>query len=237
MKRSKLSIALAATIATLSLGALTLAQQTDDQKISKAQTDPAQLRLRYMFNQYKDSAGITTSAPGLNTDLSVPLGPRWRIEANYYGGDGNKGPRAANLHSIQLGGAYRLDDPNISGDGFFEHIYVTGAWQVFESVVTDNNGRVLEDRDEGLGLGISRMAAPDRPVSYYYRLTLFPTVVAGTTNTIGQKAFLAEAGLQVRVVEHVNIDLGYRFHSHKHAFKPERQSFESGPTLGFSARF
>ena len=51
-------------------------EQPDSEQL---QADPSQVRIRYVFNRFKDSSGASYTAPGVITDVSVPLNHRFRI--------------------------------------------------------------------------------------------------------------------------------------------------------------
>ena len=63
-------------ITALLVGPVLGQEQPDSEQL---QADPSQVRIRYVFNRFKDSSGASYTAPGVITDVSVPLNHRFRI--------------------------------------------------------------------------------------------------------------------------------------------------------------
>lgn len=194
---------------------------------------PASLSVRWFWRQYQDGSKRTHSLPGPNLQLSIPIASRVRLETAF-----DTGSNAGNsISNVDLGVAYRLGDLDPTSQDPLNNLHVAMTWSMFNSSVA-TAGAPLELRDEGLGLGVIRLASPQQEFSYYYRLMIHPSLGAHSRNLLGAQALLAEGGMSWRLDESWLVELGYRYRSHKHnGAEDARLSKECGPTLGFRVNF
>lgn len=194
---------------------------------------PASLSVRWLWRQYQDGAKRTQALPGPQLQLSVPIASRLRLEAALDAGRG----AGSSLSNVDLGVAYRLGDLDPTSQDPLNNLHLAMTWSMFNSSMTAP-GTPLELRDEGLGLGVTRLASPQEEFSYYYRLMVHPSLGAHSRNLLGAQAVLAEAGMSWRLDDRLLVELGYRYRSHKHNGADDtRLSKEFGPALGFRVNF
>ena len=136
-------------IALASLAHPALAQTAED--------TPASLSLRWMLRGYQDGEGRNHSMPGPGLQLSVPIARRLRFEGSFDSALG--GPNS--LSNLDLGLAYRLGELDPSSQDPLNNLHVAMTWAAFNSSI-DRDGSPLRLRDEGLGVGLTRLAVQIR---------------------------------------------------------------------------
>lgn len=195
---------------------------------------PAILQIRYLLRNYRDPQGQATAVPSHAYTLSVPVAHRLRVEAMFDTGNSAQ----VSLSNLDLGLAYRLGNLDEDSQDPFNNLHVALTWSTFQSTTRPGTPMQRDSRDEGLGIGVARLASPTQEVSYYYRLMLHPSLGSQSTNLLGGQAMLLEGGVSVRLNSTFFLDLGYRHRTHKHGGADDVQlSTESGPTLGLKLQF
>lgn len=215
------------------LGApLAWAQETPPQ-------EPVEVDLRYHLTRVRNSRGFQGDAPGPALQVSVPLNPRLRVEMEYLWGRGSGRELRELSHSdLDVGLAWRLDDPLKEGDGPLQRIHALGQWSISENRMTLSDGEVISERDEGAGVGFARRAHPDRAISHSWRLVVHPTFMNQNGNNIaGQRALLARASARFRLGPDASAELGYSYRTHKLTVEVNSSGTEQGPFFGASFRF
>ena len=201
--------------------------------------EPTEVRLRYHLTRVRSSRGFDACAPGPSLQVSAPLSPRLRLEVAHLTGrgSGSGGCRVSHF-DLDVGLGWRLDNPANTGDDQLHRIHAVGQWSISEGRLTLPNQEVIQERDEGAGVGLARRAHPDRSVSYSWRVILHPTFLnSNGRNFAGQRALLAQAAVQVRLGRDGFAEAGYSYRTHKLAQDVDASASEQGPFFGASLRF
>ncbi len=201
--------------------------------------EPTEVRLRYHLTRVRSSRGLHADAPGPSLQVSAPLGPRLRLEVAHLTGRGaGNGNCRASHFDLDVGLGWRLDNPKNVGDGPLQRIHAVGQWSISEGRLTLPDGQVIQERDEGAGVGLARRAHPDRSVSHSWRVILHPTFLnTNGRNVAGQRALLAQAAVQVRLGRDGFAEVGYSYRTHKLAQDVDASATEQGPFFGATLRF
>lgn len=205
----------------------------------EASPAPAEVRVRQVFTRVRSDGRFEGAAPGFEVQVSVPLSRLFRVEAEFLRGEGTM-RSCTHIHhqDLDLGVSWRLDNPGIPGDGPLQRVFLLGQWNMSEARTAFAEGDVRTERDEGGGIGFVRLAHPQKPVSYSYRVVVHPTFANSHGNNIlGQRALFAQGAVQFRLGEDGALEAGYTYRTHKLASTDGARAIEQGPFFGGTLRF
>jgi len=207
-----------------------LAEEPPEQ-LPECPDTPAFLRVQLQAARFRDGRGAIYTLPIQSYALSAPVLKRLRLEARFDQGNSAE----THLSNLDLGLAYRLGGLDPQSHDPLNNLHLALDWSTFSS---RSGASAVDDRDEGLGLGLERLASPEQELSYYYRVMFHPSLGGQSRNLLGGQALLLEGGMSLQLNSSFFVDLGYRFRSHKHGGSEDaRTSSESGPLLGVRVRF
>jgi len=190
------------------------------------------------ISHFQTSNGNAVTLPELVLRGSAQLGsPRWHLSLRHFRGTS---PRNSQNFQASVGDfegrvEYRLDNPHaaLRGDFFTKNVTAWLSWKIWSSTEYIGN-QTIQERDEGLGLGISRSPS-EKGLSYFYEASVYPSVHTSLSDQ--KNAYTASTGLAFNVTDSISLHTGYRLQTLRTGDLPNQRAQEQGIIFGFKARF